>query len=107
MLSRYVGRAVTLAVLITVAAAAPVVRAAEEGTGSSSPSTADTAKGKMPSSPADMMKMKPHELFNMMDKDKNGYVTKEQFLKFQEQLFNTWDKDKTGRLEAPVFTDHG
>jgi hypothetical protein len=106
MLNRNVWHAVTLAVLVAVAAAAPVVRAAEEGgTGSSSP--ADTAKGKMPPSPAAMMRMKPHEIFNMMDKDKNGFVTKEEFMKFQEQLFNTWDKDKNGRLAAPVFTDEG
>jgi hypothetical protein len=107
MFTRNVARVVTVAALVVVTAAVPAVWAAEGGTESSGANTADTAKGKMPPSPAAMMKMKPHELFNMMDKDQNGYVTKEEFMKFQERLFDTWDKDKTGRLAAPVFTDAG
>lgn len=54
-----------------------------------------------------MQKMKPSQMYKMMDKDKDGYVTKEEFLKFQEQVFNSWDKNNTGRLGEPMFTDQG
>ena len=54
-----------------------------------------------------MQKMKPSELYNMMDKDKDGYVTKEEFLKFQEKVFDHWDKNHTGRVGQAMFTDAG
>ena len=113
MFTRKVVRAATLATLVAVALVAPVVRAQTGATGSSSGDTGTgtssdtTTKGKMPPSPAAMRKMQPQQIFNMMDADHKGYVTKEEFMKFQEQLFNTWDKDKSGRLAAPVFTDEG
>ena len=106
MFTRNVGRAVTLATLVAVTAAIPVVSAAQGTTGSSS-ATAGAPKGKMPQSPAAMQKMKPSQLYKMMDPDNKGYVTKEDFMKFQEKLFNTWDKDHVGRLAEPVFTDQG
>jgi hypothetical protein len=116
MFTRNVGRAARVAALVGVVAAAPMMAAAQGGTGSSGPtgpsgssggSTADTGTGHMPQSPAAMQKMKPSELYNMMDKDKDGYVTKEEFLKFQERVFDSWDKNKTGRLGAVMFTDQG
>jgi Ca2+-binding EF-hand superfamily protein len=63
--------------------------------------------GHMPPSPAAMQKMKPSELYNMMDKDKDGFVTKEEFLKFQEKVFDHWDKNHTGRVGQAMFTDAG
>lgn len=90
-----VGRTVKLVALIAAAAAAPAIRAAE------------TPKEKMPSSGAVMMKMDPKKVFQMMDPDHKGYVTKEEFMKFQEQLFDRWDKDKNGQLTEPEFTDKG
>jgi hypothetical protein len=77
--------------------------AATGGTGSS----ADTATGHMPESPAALQKMKPSQLYNMMDHDQDGFVTKEEFLKFQEKVFDNWDKAHTGRIGKPVFTDQG
>jgi hypothetical protein len=77
------------------------------GTGSSGATSAEAGKGHMPPTPAAMQKMKPSELYNMMDKDKDGYVTKEEFLKFQEHVFDTWDKNKTGKLGQVMFTDAG
>jgi hypothetical protein len=50
------------------------------GTGSTGASSADAGASRMPPSPAAMQKMKSSELYNMMDKDKDGYVTKEEFL---------------------------
>jgi hypothetical protein len=61
----------------------------------------------MPPSPAAMQKVKPSQMHDMMDKDKDGYVTKEEFLKFQERVFDSWDKDKAGRLGQAMFTDQG
>ena len=129
MFKRNVGRAVRVAALVGVVAAVPMVAAAQGatgspgepsggmgaggaarssgGTGSSGSSTADTGAGHMPPSPAAMQKMKPSELYNMMDHDKDGFVTKEEFLKFQEKVFDSWDKTHTGRLGKPVFTDQG
>jgi hypothetical protein len=133
MFTRKVGRAVKLSAVIAVAAG-PMWAAAQGatgstgsaggtepsggmgaggaarssgGTGSSSATSADAGKSHMPPSPAAMQKMKPSEMYNMMDKDKDGYVTKEEFLKFQEHVFDTWDKNKTGRLSQAMFTDAG
>ena len=119
MFTRNMGRAVRVSALIAAVAAGPLVAAAQGatgskgstgssgGTGSSGASSADAGTSHMPPSPAAMQKMKPSELYNMMDKDKDGYVTKEEFLKFQERVFDSWDKNKTGRLGQVMFTDQG
>jgi hypothetical protein len=118
MFTRNVERAVRVAALIAVAAG-PMWAAAQGatgssggnepsgGTGSSGATSADAGKSHMPPSPAAMQKMKPSELYNMMDKDKDGFVTKEEFLKFQEKVFDSWDKNKTGKLAPAMFTDQG
>jgi EF hand domain-containing protein len=54
--------------------------------------------GDMPGSYAQLMKMKPMDVMHKMDTDKKGYVTKEEFMKFQEALFEKLDKDKDGQL---------
>jgi hypothetical protein len=51
-----------------------------------------------PSSWVELQRMKPMEVMHMMDADRKGYVTKEEFLKFQEEVFNKMDKDKTGKI---------
>ena len=116
MFTRNMGRGVRVSALIAAMAAAPLVAAAQGatgssgssgGTGSSGASSADAGTSHMPPSPAAMQKMKPSELYKMMDKDKDGYVTKEEFLKFQERVFDSWDKNKTGRLGQVMFTDQG
>ncbi len=63
-------------------------------------------KQKMPSYPA-LMQMKPEDVMNMMDKDKKGYVTHEEFMKFYEALFQRLDRDKNQQLTLPEFTDRG
>jgi hypothetical protein len=102
MFTRKIGRAVAGAALVASVAFAPAVRAAEGETKSSAPSAQ-----KMPSTPYRMYKTDPMQMYKMMDADNKGYVTKEEFMKFQEQLFDKWDKAKQGRLTAPQFTDHG
>jgi Ca2+-binding EF-hand superfamily protein len=88
-----------LAVLVAAAAGAPAIWAATD-TATGKPAA---SSDKMPSSGAAMMKMDPAKVFNMMDPDKKGYVTKEEFMKFQEKLFGTWDKDKNERLSQAEF----
>jgi EF hand len=62
---------------------------------------------KVPKSYTSMQKMKPTDVMHMMDADNSGYVTKEEFMKFQESLFDKMDKDHDARLTAPEFTDKG
>jgi len=40
------------------------------------------------------------QLMQMMDKDKNGTVSKEEFLDFMSQTFDQLDVNKNGTLEA-------
>ena len=54
--------------------------------------------GDMPNSYAQFMKMKPMDAMHKMDAGKRGYVTKEEFMKFQEALFEKLDKNKDGQL---------
>lgn len=59
---------------------------------------ADASQDKMPASYAALMKMKPMDVMHMMDTEKKGFVTKEQFMKFHESMFDKMDKDKDGQL---------
>ncbi len=53
---------------------------------------------KLPGSYPAMMKMKAMDVMHMMDADKKGFVTKEEFMKFHEAMFDKMDKDKDGKL---------
>jgi hypothetical protein len=53
------------------------------------------------------MKMDPEDVMHMIDKEKKGYVTREEFLKFQAAVFDSIDRNKDRRLSAPEFTDQG
>jgi hypothetical protein len=66
---------------------------------------ADAREDKMPSSYPAYQEMKPADAMKTMDADKNGYVTREEFVKFQEALFGKMDKDGDRRLSAAEFTD--
>jgi hypothetical protein len=44
------------------------------------------------------------ELLLLMDKDKNGKVSKQEFMNFMEAEFNRLDKDKSGELDAQELT---
>ena len=76
------------AVLFATVAAAPVARA---GT----PTTTDEAR-----SWAQLAKMKPMEVMHMIDTEKKGYVTREEFMKFQEQFFDRMDQNHDGKVDA-------
>jgi len=74
------------AALLAAIAATPAARAA-------TPTTTDEAR-----SWGQLAKMKPMDVMHMIDTDKKGYVTREEFLKFQEQLFDKMDKDHDGKV---------
>ena len=66
---------------------------------------ADAAKhhehmANMPKSMAEFMKMNPEECMKMMDTKNRGYVTKDEFMKFQEQLWNNMDKNRDKKADA-------
>jgi Ca2+-binding EF-hand superfamily protein len=44
-------------------------------------------------------------LITRMDVDRNGKVTKEEFMKFMEAEFNALDKDKSGMLDTTEIID--
>jgi Ca2+-binding EF-hand superfamily protein len=54
-----------------------------------------------------LMRMDPMEVMHMIDKGTKGYVTREEFLKFQEQFFNRMDRDHNGRISEVEWTDAG
>src|SRR6266403_1484592 len=76
------------AALLAAIAATPAARAA-------TPTTTDEAR-----SWGQLAKMKPMDVMHMIDTDKKGYVTREEFLKFQEQLFGKMDQDHDGKVTA-------
>jgi Ca2+-binding EF-hand superfamily protein len=49
---------------------------------------------------AQLMRKKAMEVMHMMDADKKGYVTREEFVKFQEQFFDRMDKNHDGKVDA-------
>src|SRR2546422_8706544 len=81
-------RPLVFGALLPAFAAAPAARAA-------TPSSTDEAR-----SWASLTRMKPMEVMHMIDTDKKGYVTREEFMKFQEQLFDKMDKDHDGNVTA-------
>jgi uncharacterized membrane protein YfbV (UPF0208 family) len=84
--SRVIRSAAFMAAMLASIAFARVARASE------------FSQDKMPASYAAMMKMKPMDVMHMMDTDKKGSVTKEQFMKFHEAMFEKMDKNKDGQL---------
>jgi hypothetical protein len=66
----------------------------------------DVTPEDMPASYASMMKMKPMDVMHMIDPDKKGYVTKDEFMKFHEALFDKMDKNKDGKVSEQEFSRH-
>jgi hypothetical protein len=67
----------------------------------------DVSFDKVPVSYAAMMKMKPMDVMHLMDPDKKGYVTKDDFMKFHEMMFEKMDKNHDGKLDASEFKGPG
>lgn len=66
-----------------------------------------SAAERMPHSIAEMKAMKPSEMAKMMDKDKDGYVTKKEFMEFYEKFFRQLDSGNSGKVGVAMFTDQG
>ncbi len=64
------------------------------------------AEVKYPSNFSEFLKIQAMPVMHMMDTDKKGYVTKEEFMKFQEDLFNRMDKDHTGKVTVDEWIGH-
>ena len=84
-------RAALVAALVALVAIAPSVRAS------------DVSFDKVPANYAMMMKMSPQDLRKAMDPDKKGYVTKDDFMKFQEMMFQKMDKNHDGKVTGKEF----
>lgn len=78
--------AFTLGSAIVVPAALPV------------PANAAEASKNVPASYGELMKMKPMEAMHLMDEGNKGYVTREEFMKFQEALFQKMDQNKDEKI---------
>jgi hypothetical protein len=59
---------------------------------------ADTSSDQMKMTYSQFAKMDPMKAMKMMDRDDKGYVTREEFLKFQEKLFNNIPKQNPDRV---------
>jgi hypothetical protein len=68
---------------------------------------AATRQQDVPSSYPALQGMKPVDVMHMIDTQQKGYVTKEEFLKFQEAVFDRIDRDQNRRLSEVEFTDRG
>lgn len=91
-------RAVLLGVAALAVASSPAVtRAAAESSGQHQHAM------KMPQNMAELMRMDPEHCMKMMDAKSKGYVTKEEFLKFQEQLWSNMDKNRDNQVDKSEF----
>lgn len=79
--------AVIGAALIAAAAFAPAANARSE-----------MPTGGPPAEYIDFLKMKPMQAMHMIDVGKKGYVTREEYMKFHEDMFDRMDKDRDGKL---------
>ncbi len=70
------------------------------------PASAQESGFHYPSSWLEYRKMEPMPAMHMMDSDKKGYVTKEEFMKFQEEFFSRMDKDHDGKVTADEWLGH-
>lgn len=65
---------------------------------------AETDSDVPPSSLTAMSRIEPMKMMQMMDKNKDSMVTREEFMNFQQSFFERMDKNKDGRLTPPEFT---
>ena len=72
----------------------------EVGTAFAQKTTPDTKKQNAVALGTDEVK----QLLTLMDTDKNGKISKAEFMKFMEAEFDRLDKDKSGELDAKELT---
>jgi len=60
---------------------------------------ADTSADR-PEGYAALLEMPPMDAMHLMDVEGKGYVTRHEFMKFQQQVFDRMDKDHDGKATA-------
>lgn len=61
----------------------------------------------MPKSWTELMKMDPEECMKMMDHGNKGYITKKEFMKFQEDLWKSMDRNRDQKVSRDEWTNTG
>jgi hypothetical protein len=74
---------------------------------SSTAYASDIKSDRMPASYMQLTKMAPMEVMHMIDTGAKGYLTREEFLRFQEQFFGQMDRNHDGRISEAEWTDRG
>jgi hypothetical protein len=92
-------RAVLFAIpaMFSLASLPSFVRAAQDDSGQHKHTM------KMPQNMRELMSMDPEHCMQMMDQKNKGYVTKEEFMKFQERLWSNMDKNRDKRVDKSEF----
>jgi hypothetical protein len=90
MLKRNIARVIVAAGLLTASGAA---------VGTAFAQAADKAKDKVALGEPDVK-----QLLLLMDADKNGKISKDEYMKFMEAEFNRLDIDKNGELDVKELT---
>jgi EF hand len=85
---RSIPRSIAIAALL-LAGAAPLAGRAGEVT------STDQARAW-----AALHQMKPMEVMHMIDADRKGYLTREEFMKFQSEFFDRMDRNHDGKVDA-------
>ncbi len=62
------------------------------------PSSTDEAR-----SWVQLQRMKPMAVMHLADADGKGYVTRDEFIKFQERLFDRMDRNHDGKVTTPEW----
>ncbi len=94
---RFALRTAAAAALLASTALAPVARAGD----------ASLDRDNVPGSYTAYLKMKPMSVMHMMDMDKKGFVTKDDFMKFHEIMFQKMDKNADGKLDRAEWAGGG
>lgn len=67
----------------------------------------DARAERLPSTYEEFTRLAPLDAMHMMDKAEKGYVTRKEFLDFQEKFFSRMDKDRDGKISKAEWTDQG
>jgi EF hand len=102
-----VRRSLLAAALVASAVALPAMTLASDEAAARAAAASDPEYAAHVNSWSAMRKMKPMDVMHMVDADKKGYVTKEEFIKFQEQFFDRMDRDHDGKVTAQEWMGGG